>query len=82
MICTKRFVKKLRDLKFSFKTRTKSERHDLYMKGEIAIYVPRQDEMIPALVCVELHKAGMPKEEAEAFIKDPTNFPERDRPGK
>jgi hypothetical protein len=31
------------------------------MKGEIAIYVPRQDEMIPGLVCVELRKENNPE---------------------
>jgi hypothetical protein len=78
MICKKRFVKKLRDLKFSFKNRTKSERQELYMRGIVPIYVPRQDEILPQLVFAELRKAGLSDEDAKAFIEDKENWPERE----
>jgi hypothetical protein len=79
MICRKRFVKKLRELKFSFKGMTKSERHELYMRGTLPIYVARQDELLPVAVYAELRKSGVSEEEAKEFIDDPKNWPERKR---
>ena len=80
MICRKRFVKKLRELKFSFKSMTKSERHELYMRGTLPIYVDRQDEILPQLVYAELRKSGISEEEAKKFIADPQNWPKREQP--
>jgi len=79
MICKKCFVKKLRELKFSYKNRTKSERQELYMRGIVPIYVPRQDEILPQLVFAELRKAGVSDEEAKAFIEDKKNWPKREQ---
>jgi hypothetical protein len=79
MICKKQFVKKLRELKFSFKSRTKSERQELYMRGIIAIYVPRQDEILPNLVYVELRKLGISENEIKVFLDDPNNWPKREQ---
>jgi hypothetical protein len=81
MICRQCFVKKLRELKFSFKSRTKSERQELYMRGIIAVYVPRQDEILPQLVQMELRKIGLSEEDARAFIEDKENWPEREKKG-
>jgi hypothetical protein len=79
MICKKRFVKKLRELKFSYKNRTKSERQELYMRGIVPIYVPRQDEVLPQLVYAELRKAGVSDADAKAFIEDQENWPKREQ---
>jgi hypothetical protein len=79
MICRKSFVKELRKQKFSYKGMTKSERHELYMRGTLPIYVPRQDEILPQLVYAELRKAGMPDEEAKAFVADQENWPKREQ---
>jgi len=80
MICRKRFVKKLRELKFSFVNRTKSERQELYMHQAVPIYVPRQDELLPQLVYANLRKAGLSEADTKAFIEDPKNWPEREQP--
>jgi len=58
---------------------TKSERHELYMRGTLPIYVDRQDEILPQLVYVELRKAGVPEEEAKAFIANQENWPKREQ---
>lgn len=79
MICRKRFVKKLRELKFSFKGMTKSERQELYMRGTLPVYVARQDELLPQYVYLELRKLGMPDEEAKKFIADSQNWPKREQ---
>jgi hypothetical protein len=81
MICRKRFIKKLRELKFSFKNRTKSERQELYMRGTTAVYVARHDELLPQLVYAELRKSGVSDEEAKKFIDDPENWPQREQTG-
>ncbi len=80
MICKKQFVKKLRELKFSYKNRTKSERQELYMRGTVPIYVPRQDEVLPQLVYAELRKAGVSDMDAKQFIEDSKNWPAREQP--
>ncbi len=79
MICRKRFVKKLRELKFSFKGMTKSERHELYMRGTLPVYVDRQDEILPQLVYAELRKSGVSEEDAKAFVADEKNWPKREQ---
>jgi hypothetical protein len=58
MICRKHFVKKLRELKFSFKGMTKSERHELYMRGTLPIYVDRQDKFFPNLFMLNFASVG------------------------
>jgi hypothetical protein len=80
VICRKRFIKKLRELKFSFVNRTKSERQELYMHKGVPIYVPRQDELLPQTAYAGLRKAGLSDAETKAFIEDSRNWPEREQP--
>jgi hypothetical protein len=59
---------------------TKSERHELYMKGTLAVFVARQDEILPNIVYAELRKSGVSEEEAKQFIEDSQNWPSREQP--
>ncbi len=70
MISQKRFVKKLRELGYAFKGRTKSERSDMYRKkgGTHYVMLPRQDNLSDLWVRATLHTCGVTAEDIEAFM--------------
>ena len=70
MISQKQFVKKLRELGYSFKGRTKSERNEKYRKSGSTHFVmlPRQDLLSELWVRSTLKMCGVSPAEIELFI--------------
>jgi hypothetical protein len=72
VISKKLFVKKLRELGYSFKNRTKSEKNEMYRKvgGTHHVFVPRTDKLSEIYVMGTLRQCGMTEDDVESFMAE------------
>jgi hypothetical protein len=68
MISRESFVNKIRELRYTYKSRQK--RTELWRKkgGTHCIMVPLRDKLDDEFVISSLHQAGLGKEEVQAFL--------------
>lgn len=70
MISKRRFVSKLRELKYDFKEQLHFQERYRKRGGTHVIHVPRCDYLEPEFVCSTLRQAGLNKEQIEEFLRD------------
>lgn len=72
MISRKRFVSKLREAGYTFKTRCQSAKNELYRKtgGTHCVFVPRSDILSVPYVVSTLRQCQVPDDEIRQFLED------------